>query len=304
MNVQDLNPDQLTNLQASGYTADDLALLAPSEVEALLGSQRADTTTEDDPHEAAAQRQAQQQTAADGNDAADAGKAAAQATADADADQAKPQREVIRYDVSVPADAEDKIKELRGEDKAAFQRLMDGEIDAEEYQAVKDRVDGEVDKLRSKVLTAQVLEQANAQHEQQAAENEWKTAEHAAFADFKGDGLDYKAKPALLAAYNVHLKALGSDPKNEQRDADWFLREAHKQVCADLGITPKQKQRANPPAGVDFAELPPTLRSAPAAASSAINADEFTHLSNLDGLALERAVAALTDAQRERWLNS
>lgn len=303
MNVQDLSQEQLNNLNTSGYTADDLALLAPSEVEALLGGQRSESD-DNDPHEAAAQSQAQQQ-------AEDAAQRAAAEQADGASDDGNTaedgsdaKRDVLRYDVSIPADADDKIKELRAEDKEAFQRLMDGEIDAEEYQAVKDRVDGEVDKLREQVLTAKVLEQANDQHEQQAAEREWKTAERDAFNDFKADGLDYKAKPALLAAYNTHLKALGADPKNERRDADWFLREAHRAVKADLGISTTAKPRNQPAGGVDTADLPPTLRAAPAAAASAINADEFAHMQGLDGLALEREVAKMTDAQRERWLNS
>jgi hypothetical protein len=39
----------------------------------------------------------------------------------------------------------------------------------------------------------------------------------------------------------------------------------------------------------------------PAAAAPEVGRGEFTHLDNLNGLDLERAVAALSPEQRERW---
>jgi len=57
---------------------------------------------------------------------------------------------------------------------------------------------------------------------------------------FKNEGYDYLAKPTLFAAYNTHLKALGNDPKNERRDAPWFLNEAHRLTKEDLGMATKK----------------------------------------------------------------
>lgn len=290
MQVSDISEADLTALKGQGYTEGDLEMLAESEVKSLLTPERSEV---DDPHEAAARSQDDEQASAP----APAAPAAAPAPAPAQA------ADPVRYDVKVPDDADDKIKTLRGEDKAAFQRLMDGEIDAEEYQAVKDRVDGEIDKVREQVLTAKVLQTANAQSEEQAAQREWKTAEARAMADFKGEGLDYMSKPALLAAYNTHLKALATDPKNSERDADWFLRGAHAAMKADLGITTRQKSGDPAAARVDNVEIPPTLRGVPPAAVSEIGSNEFVHLDNLNGVDLERAVAAMSDAQRDRWLN-
>jgi len=90
---------------------------------------------------------------------------------------------------------------------------------------------------------------------EQVARNEWNRAENAAMNSFKNEGLDYRAKPALLAAYNTHLKALGADPKNERRDAAWFLNEAHRMTKGDLGIatkTPKLGIPVNPSSGLVF----------------------------------------------------
>ena len=140
-----------------------------------------------------------------------------------------------------------------------------------------------------------------------AAQREWKRAEAESMERFKADGFDYRTKPALLAAYNTHLKALGQDEKNANRDAAWFLSEAHRLVRADLGLpatTPTQRAGKNNNPGVDMSEIPPTLRSTPAAGTGAVNADEFAHLRTLEGLELEKAVANLTERQRDRWLDA
>jgi len=302
MEISEISQSELANLTAQGYTESDLGMLARSEVDALLldgnaGGDGGNVTTTD-PHDGAA---------ADQEAAAAAAAAAAQVQADADAaaaaDAAAKAPFIPEYKAEVPADAAEQIKALKAEESAAFKRLMDGEIDSEAYQAVRDRVDADVDTLRTQALTATVFQKANAQAQEQAARNEWTKAETAAFNAFKADGLDYKAKPSLLAAYNTNLKALGADPKNENRDAAWFLAEANRLTREDLGQTAVgKKPTPTARAGVDLSELPPTLRSVPVAATSAVNTDEFAHMRNLDGIALEKAHAALTEAQRDRWM--
>lgn len=290
MDVQDITEANLATLTAQGYTANDLGMLAASEVEALLMVERVDTG---DSHEAAAARQ----------DAAAAPVTPAAAAEPAEDETADEGPFIPQYKAEVPADAKEQIAAARNKERESFQRLMDGEIDAEAYQAVKDSTDELVDELRTQALTATIFQQANAQAAEQQAQNDWKRAETTSFAAFKAEGLDYKNNPALLAAYNVHLKALGADEKNERRDSPWFLTEAHRLTKESLGLTTLRKSPQESRSGVDIAELPPTLRGVPVAAMGAVNGDEFAHLRNLTGLEAERAHAALTDAQRDRYMN-
>lgn len=291
MEIASISAADLTNLQSQGYTEQDLSMLAPSEVQALLAAPADD---------------GKEPGTAD-HDAALAAQDAAAATPPADAalvDDAQPADAAPapiapQYTVEVPADAKEKIAALKAEDAAAFKRLMDGEIDAEEYQAIKERVEGSVDELKTATLQAEIFRKANEQNAEAAARSQWQAAETAAMATFKAEGLDYKSRPSLLAAYNHNLKALGADPKNERRDASWFLTEAHRLTKEDLGFTSVRK---NTPNSVDASELPPTLRSVPVAATGAVNGDEFAHMRNLDGLELERAHARLTPEQRDRWM--
>ena len=291
MDVTDITAEDMTALQAKGYTESDLGMLAASEVQSLLAPDRPEAA---DPHDEAAQRQ-------DANPAA-----APAAPAAAKEDDAPPATQpfVPQYKSEVPSDVNEQIAAAKATEEAAFQRLMDGEIDAETYMATKREVESQVDDLRTKAITASVFEQANAQTAEQMARAEWTRAEAQSFTAFKAEGLDYKNNPALLAAYNVHLKALGTDEKNDRRDSAWFLTEAHRLTKESLGIAGARPRASTPSSGVDIADLPPTLRNVPVAAVGATNGDEFAHMRNLDGLELERAHAALTEAQRDRYMAS
>ena len=207
------------------------------------------------------------------------------------------------YAVEMPADAENQIKTLRAEEADAFAKLMDGDMTAEAYREIKDRTDAAARAIDSQVLTATVLSAAN----EQSAAAEWKRSEAAEFNAFKTEGLDYRAKPALLAAYNVNLKALAAVPENETKSAAWFLREAHKLTKSDLGITsaPVPSPAPAPPArGVDRGAIPPTLSRVPPAVDPNVAGDEFSHMASLKGAEAERAYAAMTPEQQERYLDA
>lgn len=297
--AHDLSTDDMATLNAQGYTKSDLSMLAKQEVDALLAYKEDGEGGSDssDPHaDAAAAQDAAADTAPAKADATEANDEAESDDTDAPF--------VPQYSAEVPADAADQIKALKVEEKAAFKQLMDGEIDPDAYSAIKDRVESAVDDLKTKALTASIFQQATAQSAEQAARTEWTRAESQAFNGFKAEGLDYKGKPSLLAAYNTNLKALGADPKNENRDAPWFLAEAHRLTKEDLGFKPAAPAKAatSTPNRVDAREIPPTLRSVPVAATGAVNADEFAHMRNLEGLALEKAHAKLSNEQRDRWM--
>ncbi len=305
MNLNDITPENMATLTEQGYTESDLAMLAKSEVDSLLAVPADDSgsgNVASDPH---------------GDAQADQDAANAQGHTTSTTEQQAEQTEEVAtlpheapfvptYSAEVPEDAAEKIKALKAEERDSFKKLMDGEITSDEYQTVRERVESETDDLKTKALTASIFQQANAQAAEQTARAEWNKAETQAFTSFKTEGFDYKAKPALLAAYNTNLKALGADPKNENRDAAWFLSEAHRLTREDLGFVnlanTAKKPVSTAPNRVDPREIPPTLRNVPVAATGAVNADEFAHMRNLDGLELERAHARLTPEARDRWM--
>lgn len=283
MDISDISATDLASLKAQGYDEADIDKLSKDEVQNLLivipddDEPETPAATGEDPHDRALQAQDETPAAAPAAPAAET------------PPQEDPQPAPAK--VEPPKELTDQIRALKDEEKEAFRRLMDGEIESADYQAIKDRVEEQVDALKEQAAEARRTAQEMVQ--------KWQAAENALMAEAKAEGLDYRGKPALLAAFNTHLRALGADPKNERRDERWFLSEAHRLTKLDLGIV-----RSKPQAGVDTAEIPPTLRSAPAAATGAVNVDEFAHVRNLEGIELERAVAAMTPAQRDRWLDS
>lgn len=292
MELDEITSAELENLKSQGYSEQDLSLLSADEARTLLPIISTDEdAARADPHELAQQQQDDGEAAAAAAAATAAEEAAAAVQAAADSAAAAPAPPPAP--IQPPAEIKAQIDALKSEEREAFKKLMDGEIESEAYLAIKDRVEGEVDTLKDQA--------ANAQRELRDAQEQWSRAESAQFTVAKTEGLDYRGKPALLAAYNTHLRALGADPKNEKRDAPWFLAEAHRLTKEDLGIKTPAKKTSS---GVDIAELPPTLRSVPVAATGALNTDEFSHMRNLEGIELERAHASLTDAQRDRWMNS
>ena len=211
---------------------------------------------------------------------------------------------VPQYSAEVPADAAQQIAALKVEERAAFKKLLDGDsgMDPDAYSVIRDRTDTAIDDLKNKVLKAAIFQQANEQASQQVAKNEWSRSEAKLMGEFKADGIDYKAEPEKLAIFNRFLKTLGVDPANEDKDAPWFLTEAHRSAKAYLGIAAKAAAPAVAERGVDKSTLPPTLSRVPPAADATIAGDEFAGLNALRGEARQRAIARLTPEQEERWL--
>ena len=206
------------------------------------------------------------------------------------------------YKVDLPADADQKLNALKTEERDAFKKFSDGDLTAEAYTEIRERTEAESDEIKQQITVARTLAAANEQN----AETAWKRAQRAEFATFKTEGLDYMGKPAMLAAYNHHLKGLAGKPEHEAKSAEWFLREAHRLTKADLGITAAAPTPAPTPApkprGVDPATLPPTLARVPPAADATVDGDEFGYMASLRGADAEKALAAMTPEQLERYL--
>ena len=143
------------------------------------------------------------------------------------------------------------------------------------------------------------------------------------------DGIDYDSKDneALLLSWDAKIKVLAKDPANTDKDAQWFLVAAHRQVQAEvdalaarLGYTKASKDEPKPdPKVAKTAEDKAKVKAAvdsrqPKGKAKSLanlpNADavaagtegEFANLEGLSGLDLERALARMPADQVERYL--
>lgn len=207
----------------------------------------------------------------------------------------------------VPAvdDYDGKIKALQTEKRDALKRLMDGEITPEDYADIEERTGNDIADLRYQQRT----HEADTARAQQTAQQEWEWECKRFMKEAKAtDGIDYQANRALGGALDAEVRALASDPKHAAKPGEWFLREAHKAVKASFktaGVPASDEQKpAAPSRAPDLSGVPPSLSRMPPAAEATTNEDEFAHMRNLAGPAYERAIAAMTQEQLDRFMGS
>lgn len=286
----------------------DLAGLTEAEKSDLRIEIEGETDVPDDDDDAAAAAAAAAATAAAG--AAGAGADAANGAAAGAGTAAAPSAEGAVDDEPAPASAiiapavegfEDRIKALNAEKSTALQKMMDGDITAEEFAETDQRVSKELTDL----TIAQRTHEADTRRAQQSAEQDWQRECARFMRSAKEQGIDYAGNRALGAALDAEVRALAGDPKHAAKSGDWFLREAHKAVTSAFGIKPSAAPAApQQPAkrAPDLSGIPPSIAHAPVAAEAAPDGSEFAFLNNLDGSAYEKAIARMTTEQRERFM--
>lgn len=207
-------------------------------------------------------------------------------------------------DLADPAKLEQAQAALEAKEAAAFKQLLDGEIEQEAFDKIKAEVRaGE----RNIIVQTTRIEMHEQQVKQQQAETVVALMKSAAAAKT----IDYAADKKAQAQFDQALQLVAGDPDNAKKSFKWLTNEAHRTVLALRGISPVAAPTPAPPApapapasrAVDMSKLPPTLSRVPPAADPSIAGDEFAHLGNLSGAALEKAVAGMTPDQQERWLN-
>lgn len=222
--------------------------------------------------------------------------------ADDEANAAPAPAPAPRYEVKAPEDFDAKIAAAEQRDAAAFKQLLDGEIDAEAYAAVKSEVGKEIRHLEREQVRFETLQEANAQ----AAAQEQANALNAIKVEAKKLGLDYDADAKAQRQFNAMLDAVLNDPDNAAMSPAQIYAEANKGVFALRGIKAAEapapapapsasKVRTAPPA-------PPTLRNLPAA-SAPTSGDIGDKLSRLSGPDFEEAYSKLSPAQRAALLD-
>lgn len=193
----------------------------------------------------------------------------------------------------------EQLDALTAEKKAAFAKLMGGEMEPDAYSDLEEKN----------------LAQREALKEQQRLTGMWLTDVHNfRIQAAKESGINYFTDDEKDGALDSWVQRLLQKPENADKPGTWFLKEAHKKVMVEFDIAPKSAPKAAETV-VDakkvaqktvrtpnLSAIPPTLGGLPAAASAdSGDGGEFAHLDNLTGYDQEKAVARLTQAQRDRW---
>lgn len=257
--------------------------------------------------------------------------AAAADEADDDDDDARPF--IPRYEAPAVEDYDTKIKDLSTQRAAVIAKFKAGEIESDAMDQELEALDSkrsELDRARTKAEIA-------AETQAQAADQQWKYEISRFMRSASKEGVEYRIDSAqaaldearkssdaaaintatinlrrtkmMNAALDTVVKELANDDANADRPSSWFLEEAHRQVKEQFNIktatrdAPKPKIPARKP---DLRSIPKTLADVPSAGSddASTGDDEFAHLDKLEGLDLERAVAKMSEAQKERWARS
>ncbi len=123
---------------------------------------------------------------------------------------------------------------------------------------------------------------------------------------------DWRPGTPLFDMLNGEIMRLAQNEQAQGLSGIEIIYAAHKRVSeAVAALQPnggaKPKEPAGNPAGKRPASPKPSaaahaLGTIPPAAPADVGQGEFAHLDNLEGLELEAAVAAMTPAQRDRWV--
>jgi len=200
---------------------------------------------------------------------------------------------------------DDKMRALNEDKAKAFKQFTDGEIDASAYAQAEQNYLDQRDQLRSAKERAELANSMKEQTEQQRWM--WEVDQFKKTA-LRADGVDYK-EDKFNNALDRWVKVLAADPENAEQSGEWLLNEAHKNVMLQYGVTKPATAAAASAAAArqgrqpDLSKIPPAnLAKVPAAAEGDSGSSEFAHLDNLEGIALERALAKMSSEQQERYL--
>lgn len=258
---------------------------------------------------------------ADNNDADDGGDASGDqdATADAgdapqedgtgagEADAAAPSFRVPTGDLGAITQAITELVASKEELESAYE-AGDSELTYAEHRAKLREIDAALLDLNAERAEVQAIQRMNAAYQQEWWNREIKSFKREALKE----GVDYDQDRKLEAEWDKAVRYLGADPENADKDAAWFLKEAHEMVKArfKLGRPPEVPTAQSRMSKVDEAlaarrtragQPPRSLSQLPQAGIEAEGQSEFSHLDGLNGLALEQAVARMTPEQQARW---
>jgi hypothetical protein len=212
----------------------------------------------------------------------------------------EPEREQrTTFKTDMPADYKEQRKTLIGEKAAVMKKLMDGEIDAEEFAVEEARISDSLEDLTAQRIRSETLHEANIQTQAQQQNRDIQRL----IVKTKAE-VDYSTDPKAQRQFDMALNAVSQDPDNAGKDYADILNEAHKVVLALRGVTSKGDKVEQAIKGrVPEGKPPVTLRNLPTAATPNANGDMLDQLGRLKGAAYEQAYAKLSPGQKRTLLD-
>ena len=134
-----------------------------------------------------------------------------------------------QYQAEVPADFAARIDEIKAKTDEIAAKFKAGDMEFDEFQNQTRAIDAE----RTELVKAQTKAEIAAEMTQQTAQQEWAfLVKSFVKATAKSGGTDYVKDEAKRNDLDGFIKVLATNPANNDKDPEWFLEEAHKQLKA------------------------------------------------------------------------
>lgn len=210
---------------------------------------------------------------------------------------------VPRYKAELPANYKETLAELSTNEAALKEKFKSGDIEFDEFEEARAIIVEERNRLERAALKAEISQEMSAQ----TAEQQWETTVNGYLNSVKTE-IDYLKDAEKAADFDQFVKVLAANPANQDKSMEWFLQEGHRRVKVLHGIdaAPAKDDKPGKPASrkppLDAA--PKNLSQVPGSDGPGDVQDEFADIDRLEGEAFEAALAKLTPAQRERYLQA
>ena len=289
-------------MSIEGLSAEDLAMLTDEERAGLLDDededddQDVDDADDDDTGADGKADDKGDENGADGDDSQDAG-------ADKDGEGEDKLDDPIKptplFKAELPADIEAKRTALDTQEDDLVKKFDEGDITFAEYNKELRNLNRERADLDRAELKAELAQEA----QQSQVEQTWQTTANT----FVAEHLLISKNETMWSSFDAIVRRVTAETmqKGEQpsrRD----LEKAYKQWTEDLGIADAGIQKSQPKQKKQNI-VPPNLGKVPAATANDTDDGKFAHLDRLaesDPLAFEAALAKMSDAQRDEYMQA
>lgn len=196
-------------------------------------------------------------------------------------------------------DADEQLATIRAERVVLHQRLSNGDIDMAAFVAEEDKLSDRRDAIKEAQMKSRLSREIS---EQQVADA-W-SKECTAFLGAHPE-IGAPGGPKMVA-FDYCVRQVTADDANAKLSYSQQLAKAHKVWAEQLGIAPKAKEAAAPPAEKPKRVVPPTLAKVPAAGITDTDTNKFAHIDKLlkgnDPIAMEKAMQKMSASDLDELL--
>lgn len=222
--------------------------------------------------------------------------AAAEPAAEPSAEASAPAQQAPILVVEAPADADAKLAKITEDKAALLTQFDDGDITTKEYQAQLDALNKQEREIERAVDRATLA----AEMEQQRQRNEWERDVNA----FLAANTQYKDNPRLYRALDQEVRDVANSEEAKSMTGAQIIAKAHANLAEAFGFQAPAAAKAAPKQAIPKPGVVPSLHNVPSAQVEDTSGGKFAALSRLDGVALEEALAKMSQAERDQYLAS